>query len=152
MSQADASRKGPWIGSASICERVIEEKDGVVSLIRMIDRVVQNAVGPEAPQEMPPFQLSGVSLVLLLIPGGAKGRHSVRVQTETPSGQLLPAVMDLPVLFEGEDRGVRLILNLSIAMEQEGLYWFDVFLDDESQLLTRVPLRVIYAPQRQTIG
>jgi hypothetical protein len=45
-------------------------------------------------------------------------------------------------LFEGEDRGVNLILNLNIVVDQEGVYWFNVLLED--QFVTRIPLRIFY--------
>ena len=40
------------------------------------------------------------------------------------------------------------MFTLNLVAEQEGLYWFDVLLDDT--LLTRIPFRVIY--QRMTTG
>ena len=54
----------------------------------------------------------------------------------------------MSVHFEGEDRGTNVIYAATLNVEQEGLYWFDVLLDDE--LLTRMPLRILY--QRQTAG
>lgn len=47
------------------------------------------------------------------------------------------------VLFEGEDKGVNLVLNIATTFEHQGLYWFNVYLDDK--LLTKMPLRVIYS-------
>jgi len=46
------------------------------------------------------------------------------------------------MLFEGSDRGVNLILNLRFDAKEQGLYWFNVYLED--QRFTRVPLRLIY--------
>ena len=60
---------------------------------------------------------------------------------ETPSGLKLPDQL-LPVLFEGDDRGVNLIIAFNMVIDQEGVYWFDVMLDE--RLLTRVPLRILY--------
>jgi hypothetical protein len=71
--------------------------------------------------------------------GSAKGRHTVKWITETPSGIRLPEQL-LPVLFEGDDRGVNLVLNINMVVDQEGVYWFEVILED--QLLTRIPLRI----------
>ena len=53
------------------------------------------------------------------------------------------------VVFEGEDRGTNLILTLNIVVDQEGVYWFDVLLEDE--LLTRIPLRILYQRIGQSI-
>lgn len=50
---------------------------------------------------------------------------------------------NIPVLFEGEERGVNIFLNLNFQpKEEEGLYWFDVLL--EGTVVTRIPLRVLY--------
>jgi hypothetical protein len=32
------------------CEKVIEDKEGVLTLVRIIDRVTQTGAGPEAPE------------------------------------------------------------------------------------------------------
>lgn len=59
-----------------------------------------------------------------------------------------PALM--PVLFEGDDRGVNAVVQLGLPVDQEGVYWLDVFLDDEKDgpCVTRVPLRVFYQPMQ----
>jgi hypothetical protein len=44
--------------------------------------------------------------------------------------------------MEGDDRGVQLTLNLGFLAEEEGLFWFEVFLLE--QLVTKVPLRIVY--------
>ena len=147
----DLTKQGPWLASALICERVLDEKDSVLSLVRVVDRVVQQAIGTEVPSEMPPLQLQGMRLVIMLKSGGARGRHAVKIRPEAPSGQHLPLI-EIPVHLEGENRGVNLILNLDLVLEQEGVYWFDVILDDGPDVLTRVPLQAVYAPQKQTTG
>ncbi len=80
--------------------------------------------------------------------GSARGRHTVKLRIETPSGLKLPEQL-LPVLFEGEDRGVNLMLGINIVVDQEGVYWFDVLLEDV--LLTRIPLRILYQRIGQSI-
>lgn len=137
---------GPYLNAALVCENVIEAKDGTLSLIRIIDRVTQTATGPNAPESMPPIQLN-VFLVLMFKSGSARGSHTVTIQPETPSGLRLPSV-NLPALFEGEDRGVNLVNRTALRVEQEGLYWINVQLD--KQLITRIPIRALY--QRFSIG
>lgn len=43
------SRTGPYLQAALLCERVMEEKDGVLSVIRIIDRLIHTALGPAGP-------------------------------------------------------------------------------------------------------
>lgn len=138
---------GPYLSAALVCERVIQEQDGVLTAIRIIDRIIQSAIGVEAPDEMPSFGVN-ITLLVVLKAGAARGRHQVRITIEAPSGEQMPQEATLPVLLEGEERGVNLILTLGFLAEQEGLYWFNVYFGDQDTLLTRVPLRIVYQPQR----
>lgn len=44
---------GPYVQVAAFCEKVLVEQDGVVTLVRLIDRLTHQAVGPGAPEKMP---------------------------------------------------------------------------------------------------
>lgn len=142
-----APPRGPFLAAAVLCERVLTEQDGVLSLIRIVDRITQTAVGPETPDEMPAFPVN-LTAVIVLKSGSARGRHSVRITLEAPSGQEIGQEVILPVLLEGEDRGVNLVVNLGFQAEHEGIYWVNVHFGSQKHLLTRVPLRVVYQPQR----
>ncbi len=137
---------GPYITAAVICEKVLEDKEGVLSLIRLIDRITVTAQGPAIPEALPPATLQ-MTLVISLKSGDARGRHSLKIRPEQPSGQQMDTI-EMSVHFEGEDRGMNVVYATSLSVDQEGLYWFDVLLDDV--LLTRMPLRILY--QRQTAG
>ena len=131
---------GPYLKAAVFCENVIEGKDGVLSIIRVIDRLTVTAAGPEAPVEMPPF--GGVlKLVLMFISGRARGNHAVEVKVEKPDGTATNAWTGT-VFLEGEDRGANVIMEMSTEFKLEGLYWFDLIFDGSP--ITRVPFRVIY--------
>ncbi|HWS83304.1 MAG TPA: hypothetical protein VN207_03505 [Ktedonobacteraceae bacterium] len=131
---------GPYLAAALICEKVLQEKDGTISIIRMIDRVTLTAPAALSSETLPPVSLN-LNAFIAFKAGSAKGRNTVKWRVETPSGVVLPEQL-LPVLFEGEDRGINLTLALNLLVDQEGLYWFDLFL--EGQLLTRIPLRIFY--------
>jgi len=131
---------GPYVQMAAICERVLQEKDGVLSIIRVIDRFAISAAGPAPPEEMPPGTISP-TIVVMLKPGFIRARHNLRIVPTTPSQTTLPE-FSAGVLLEGEDRGVNLIFSAQMIVREERLYWFDVLLDD--QLLTRIPLRLVY--------
>ena len=46
----DARRNGrTLLVLATFCEKVLQEKDGVLSIIRMIDRIVVTVSGPQFP-------------------------------------------------------------------------------------------------------
>jgi hypothetical protein len=144
---------GPWIATAVICDQVLQEADGVFSAIRMVDRLTQSASGPAVPENMPPVTVNRKLLVTLKA-DKARGRHKVLLRPEKPSGEKM-ATIDMPVHFEGEERGVTLVVELQLALDEEGLYWFDLYLersdeDGDDVLLTRVPLRLVYQPRTLT--
>jgi hypothetical protein len=130
---------GPYLTAAVICERVLQEQDGVVSAIRIIDRVFFVA-GPDGQPLNPQHP---VTFLIQFKSGAARGRFTVKVDREKPSGEQGP-VFEAPVFFEGEERGVNLVVNAAFEPDQEGLYWFGVIFED--QCVTRIPLRAIYQP------
>ncbi len=131
---------GPYLVLATFCERVLQEKDGVLSIIRMIDRIVVTVSGPTVPEQMPAGQIN-FPLAIALKSGFIKGSYNLKLVPNTPSGKHL-AETTVGVLFEGDDRGVNVILNVQVMAQEEGLYWFDLFF--ESQLLTKIPFRLVY--------
>lgn len=130
---------GPYVQVATLCEKALQEADGVLSIIRVVDRMIVTAQGSEVPTELPQGHLQ-LTLVVTLKSDDARGRHPVSLRIQQPSGVYLPE-RTFDVMFEGEERGVNLILQLQIEA-LEGLFWFDVAINQ--QLLTRVPLRVMY--------
>jgi|SRR5579884_2292462 len=128
----------PWVQVACFCTVAMQEvpPGGMKSLIRIFDRWFFNGTAAE----MPPSTLQ-TTMVIMLKSGQMRGPATVKVRPLTPSKKELPS-LEIPVLFEGDDRGVDIILPLVMAVQETGLYWFDVFVDD--QIFTRIPLRVVY--------
>lgn len=111
----------------------------MVSAIRIIDRVFF-IFGEDGQPLNPRYP---VTFLISFKSGSARGRYKVEVQREKPSGEL-GSVFQAPVFFEGEERGVNLVINAQFEPDQEGLYWFDVLF--EGSRVTRIPLRAIYQP------
>jgi hypothetical protein len=131
---------GPHIQAACFCEMVIEDKTGVMSLIRIIDTLTHTETGPNPPEDIPPVPVS-MKLVLMLKSGKARGRSSLRIIPEFPTG----ATQELPIYslhFEGEEKGHNFVLNLAYIFPIEGLYWFHIYIEEEK--LTSIPFRVKY--------
>jgi hypothetical protein len=134
------SKTGPYLQAALLCERVMEEKDGVLSAIRIIDRLIHTAMGPATPATMAPLTYAMTTLIILKS-GGARGTVQVRIEMEEPSG-ITTAGPSMTALMEGEDRGQNLIMAMQMTFKETGLYWFNVYVDD--QLVTKMPFRVVY--------
>lgn len=138
---------GPYVQNALVCEKVLREADGVQSFIRIVDRVTVGAVGTDVPTEMPPQTLD-LTLALSLKAGDARGRYALKVRPEMPSGEQMPS-LEVHLQVEGGERGNNVNIGLNgIPFGQEGLWWFDILFGDHEVLLTRVPLRLSYQPQR----
>lgn len=135
---------GPYLAAAVLCEKVLEEKDGALSAIRMVDRVIQFVLGSGTPTSMPETPIE-LTLLVTLKAGSAVGSQEFRMELEKPSGLRAPFGPSLTVFFEGQDRGSNLVFPLQYRATEEGLYWISILVD--GRLLTRVPLRVVY--QRQ---
>jgi len=150
MTKELSFERGPFLSCAIICERVLEEKDGVKSAIRIIDRITRAVVSPNPPTEMEPFERD-MTLLIRLKSGSARGAYPLEVRLVKPSGES-PRPLMQTVYFEGEeDRGLDIVANMRIKFDFTGVYWFHIYLDGAR--LTQVPVRIIYMPQfRQTPG
>jgi len=144
MSDAAHVHGGPYLRCALICERVLEEKDNVLSAVRIFERFIVAATGPDAPESIPKTTVP-FALLISFIPGEARGSARVQVQMEEPSN-LKREPLEFTVHFDAPSNPVNLILNFQLDIEQPGLYWFDVLLD--GRLITRVPLLLQYQATR----
>jgi len=133
---------GPYLKAALFCESAIEGKDGVLSLIRVVDRLTVTVAGADTPRDMPAMDHT-LTLVLMLISGMARGSSNVGLSVEPPGG-IRRQVWSTTVLMEGEDRGANVVAQIQMRFELQGLYWFHVELDGEH--LTSLPFRMIYQP------
>jgi hypothetical protein len=143
---SDGEMGGPYLTAALLCEKVLQEKDGIVSAIRIVDRIIATAQGSGLPEQMPPLPVN-VTVLIMLKSGEVQGSHTIKIQQVAPSGFRSPE-MSWPIFLEGNDRGVNLIVQISFQANEQGLYWFDVYFKQD--LLTRMPLRVVY--QRLEVG
>ena len=138
--------RGPYIQLAAFCERVLREGDGVISLIRVVDRVTHAERGSNPPQDMPEFRYP-LTMVLNFKSGTARGRHEITITPEQPSGETLQPVT-ISVTMEGENKGINVVSPIDIPYKYEGLYWFKI--DFDGQVITRIPLEVRYS--RMVVG
>jgi hypothetical protein len=137
MPEAQDNLYRPHLAIAVFCEKVLREADGVISLIRVVDRFIVAG----ATSEMEP-QVLKFTLMLMFKAGFMRGKATIAVRPKSPAGAELPA-MEFPVLFEGDDdRGLALSGEVNFPISEEGVYWFDVYVMQE--LVTRMPLRVVY--------
>jgi hypothetical protein len=135
---------GPYLEAAFICEKVLQESDGIKSAIRIIDRLNRHVSSLKAPMEMEAFEHE-MFLFIRFKSGSARGPMAFQLKMVKPSGES-PIPFRSTVIFEGEDdRGVDIVTQMRIKFDQAGLYWFWVSLNEI--MITRIPFRIVYIPQ-----
>jgi hypothetical protein len=129
----------PWVAVGTICENLLEDKDGVLSVIRMVDRF--NVPKPPAewdgknPLHLP---LKGV---VGFRSGDVKGKRTIRIFGTSPRGKRTK-LYELEVEFLGKDIGVQIKVNILFGFVTEGTHWLDVYV--EKWLATRIPVTIVF--------
>jgi uncharacterized protein DUF6941 len=145
---------GPYVNYAAVCERVLHEADGVLSLIRIIDQVtVTITTTAPAGVDVPPALLPPAPPITVTFALGLKSEERmeavpVKVRIDTPSGFRWPEY-ETTVDLTGEERGAAVVLPMQIPAQDDGIYWFVVEISGE--VATRIPLRVNKLVVTQTI-
>jgi hypothetical protein len=142
---------GPYVSLAVFCDRAIQERDGTVSIIRIIDTITTTiSVETTGGQSLPPLHgaiPTNVHCIVGLKAGTARGRHTLKLVGVSPSGKSAGEFVETPILFpEKNEAGVQVIGNVLILATEPGTYWFSVLLDEVP--LTRMPLRIAYQYQQ----
>lgn len=128
----------PRLRVGTLCERTLEEKDGVLSLIRLIDRLVITAEGVDVPKDLPPGQVE-VTIVMSWVNG--LGDYEAKIRVDMPDGGSIESIT-LPFHLDSFDKVQNHVIRMFIPVRRAGLYWFRFLLGDEVK--GEVPLRVIY--------
>jgi hypothetical protein len=135
----------PYVTAALLCEKVLQEKDEAITLVRIADRIQYRieAIGEGAPKDLKP--IINIQGLVSLKSGPITGDYVVKIILEKPNGDR-KEVFAQPLKFLGGDQGPNIILGVALGVDQNGLHWMDVVFDDE--LLTRVPLMIIPSPEQ----
>lgn len=137
---------GPYLSAAFICEKVLVERDGVHSFIRVVDRfTIPIFSNIPVGVNIPPPVIQGIICVGIKGGGLPTGKYTITVKGHKPDGAgPLPDAIAQFFFPGGEDNGVILPVPLALTAPAEGLYWFDVLF--EGIQLTRIPMRVLHQP------
>jgi hypothetical protein len=138
----------PLIVAACLCEKVLRESDGVLSLIRIVDQFTVS-VPPEMPKHVSPAIV--LNLVVALKANGIRGPQEIMMRLHGPTKETEPR--KLPFNLEGDKEdallGVNLLTTIAVEVERFGPGRID--LEWQGELLTSVPFRVTRA-QAQSDG
>jgi hypothetical protein len=138
MAKAGKKANHPWVAAATICEEVLEEKDNVFSIIRMVD--LFNVPKPPEWDGKSNLQLF-LKGVVAFRSGGVRGTRAVKVYGVSPKGKRRK-LLDVAVEFLGGNTGVNIRLNVLFGFKSEGTHWLDVYV--EKWLASRIPLTIVF--------
>src|SRR5262245_33230545 len=125
----------PFVHVACFCEHLLEDKDGVLSPIRVIDTMYVEGpippLPPGSPADAEPAAM--VSGLISLKPGDVTGPRKIQLVLRRPGSEPknLHPNGGWEVDFKGEERGVNLKMNFPMGIQVFGLCWFDVLCNGE---------------------
>jgi len=144
---------GPHLVGAFLCEKVLYERDGVPTFVRVVERfnmpvLPQLPPGVQPPPGMFPSTTIQLFLVIMVKAGSlGGGKHNMKVALNLPSGSQMFSIPFQVFFNGGDDNGVMTVSPIVIPNPEEGLYWFDVYF--EEMLMTRIPMRVLHQQMQQ---
>lgn len=128
----------PWVTVAAVCENLLQEKDNVFAVVRVVDRF-----NIHTPSEIPPGaagKLAMNAMVAVKAGDAPAGHHVIRIVINYPNGTTKP-LPDFPCELNGDPaHGYTLGISLDLEVKEFGLHWFDVLWDE--QVLTRIPFTI----------
>jgi hypothetical protein len=135
----------PFLCAAFLCQNVLQEKDGSLSAIRIMDRATIHLPSEGLPEGMKPAM--DIKGLIAFKSGDATGDFNLTILVRRPNGTVDGPVVTYPFKLQGGDHGQNIILQIGLGVDEEGLYWFDVRLNDET--VTEIPLNVEISKQPQ---
>ncbi len=133
----------PYLKLGAICERVLEEKDGVLSLIRIVDKFTITITGKEPPDQLPP---GGKVLTIIMAWVGGLGSHEVAFNIIAPGGETQRSPQSWSFTLDAITRGHNIVVTLPVRIAKAGVYWIEFILN--GQVKSRIPFQVLYEPQK----
>lgn len=131
----------PFVAIACLCEKVLREPDGALSLIRIVDQFTV-AVPPDVPEEFKPH--ISMQLVVALRGFGLIGKYDIVLKVYGPTKASSPAKM--PVEFKVDAQAINIVTTIVLGIETFGQCRIDV--EWEGEVLTSVPFTLVQGQAR----
>ena len=132
------TKGGPYLSAALFCDQILEDRDGTLSAIRIIDTVTLKIAASTPPNQAIPLS---VAMLLTFKSGDSPGKHEIRVDMRSPAGKLKRGGPQTHELSEQPYGGVNLKMITTIMVKKGGVFWIEINLD--GRRISRTPLNVI---------
>jgi hypothetical protein len=146
---AETPRPGIYLAAAVFCERILRERDDVLSLIRVVNTFTMQVRGKNLPTEMPKALPPLEATAFLAFNCEEAGRHRIDLVTTSPSGKRSPS-HSLDINADGDGKVENAILTFRMTVDMPGLFWVDVAIDGVN--VTRMPMHIRYEPIEDESG
>lgn len=134
------AHSGPFLQSALFCDRILQEHDGTISIIRIIDAlyVDMERIGFDSPVSIP----VEIQCLISLKAGSYRGAAAVEIVRENPPDYHHGDPWAQTIEFTGEmsTLGINMIATLKFPVRESRDEWFSVLVNEEC--VTRMPLQV----------
>lgn len=137
---AERVMEGPYV-FAAFSERSLQERDGVHSLIRIIDKVTLHLQHDSPPDTLPAARLT---IFATIVPYDHEGEDEITIQAVAPSGLRAKPFRSPRIKLERGARGTHAVFEAELQFPEMGTYWFEFSF--EGRVLTRLPLIAERAP------
>lgn len=131
---------GPYLTGAFFCDKILTERDGAISAIRLVDRLTFNI----QPGSDTSPKIHSLNLFIALKSGERPGVTNIRIEGRKPSPPHLPNVEKIIHLDQAASSGANLNIRVTVDFDQPGVWWFILYVNEHER--TRVPIEVIWLP------
>src|SRR2546423_399902 len=107
---------GPHLTAAMMCEKVITEGDGVLSIIRVVDRVTHTATGENPPAKMPPLMINNLQMVISLKADRAQGRFGIKLVMHAPD-MSSQTVAEQDINLKPGNAGINMVAGMVLGLK-----------------------------------
>lgn len=145
-SGKEPTSRGPFLTAAAFFEVVIREDTGVLSLVRMIDRITISA-HHDSINSLPPSSIR-TNLVVSFRGQNLERSGTISIHPEKPSGDRMDR-MEIPFVLDAQS-GLNLNIALDLLVDEAGYYWFDILMDDE--VVTQTPLQIVFQSAAESMN
>jgi hypothetical protein len=135
---------GPYVAAALFCNSILEDSDGIVSALRIVDEI-RVVINPNAPPDVPskadPIEIPLFALIIIRRGDAPAGMHQLALAMETPDGKT-EEVYKGEITMPDHPNGAAVIKSrVTLRLHSSGVFWIDVILGENR--LTRMAMNLL---------
>jgi len=141
----------PYLSAAFLCEKVLQEKDEVLTAVRIVDTFYVSIPKNVPADAAPAIQITALLAFKKATPGTGGEKHQALLRLRSPSGQVRE-LTTFDVIFKPEElSGWNAVINMGFGVKEFGQFFLDVLIDGEFTTCIRFRLLEKQEPTPTTI-